>query len=77
MSVVIRREGKNEFWTGDAWTGFHEDAIEYTSSFANAIIKKRWSKGIKEWKLCGTRYEPIIVGQAIAVDPKRLRRTRR
>jgi len=78
MNVVIQRKGKSEFATGEGnWTWHLEDAALYTPELAGAIIQKKWKNGIKEWKLCGSRYEPIVVGQAIAVDPTKLKRIRR
>ncbi len=47
--VYIRQHFKREFWTGKNWTRAFELAKAYTPKEAAIVLKKRWSKGTREY----------------------------
>jgi len=47
--VYIRQYQKRELWSGSDWTGALDLAQTYEAEDAERLIKKRWSKGTRQY----------------------------
>ena len=62
--VIIRWEGRPQWWSGKHW-GRRDDAVEYTSEYAQEIMHKRWGGGIKEGKSINGIMHRVVTGEAV------------
>ena len=66
MNVYIKQYNRRELWTGKDWTGAFELAKAYTPTEAAIVLRKRWSKGTRQYykrggyTLLRYRESPII-----------------